>query len=157
MVFRTAFPPLSSAHFHHPRIVLQLAVCSLSHERQTAWRRRHRYIVTISRISTRIVQERTMTGNTEFLLCRNSLGRFIQREYSDPPIAFWLGGGPNHCIACLVLTWCIMWYINMTWMRNYIARRNEFRVGIWENNAYTKAILFQLRFAVMCDISKMLI
>ena len=129
-----------------PLSVLQLSVCSLSHECQTAaWHPRHRYIVAISRISTRIVRERTMTGNTEFLLCRNSLGRFIfSGNIQTPPIAFWLGANPNHCIARLVLTWCIMWYINMTWVRNYMARRNKFHVGIWGNNAYTNDYTFSV-------------
>lgn len=36
--------------------------------------------------------------------------------------------------ALLYLLDVLCGYINMTRVRNYVARSNEFRVGIWENN-----------------------
>lgn len=60
--------------------------------------------------------------------------------------------GPDCWDVCFILlAWCIMWYINMTWVRDNMLQQNEFRAGIWWNNEMLA--LFQLRFQVIWDIS----
>lgn len=38
-------------------------------------------------------------------------------------------GSDRWGVCFILLTWCIMWYINMTWVRDNMPQQNEFRAG----------------------------